>query len=1162
MKKMKTIGLKMTNYFKCFCLSACFISISVSVNHLSALPISAQHEKLSINMQDKTLEDVFTFIENHSDYVFIYHASKIDLSHKVNVNIKDQPIKDILKDVFRGTGLTYVVKGRQIVVKKEDAPQTPGVKSVAVLQQQKGITVSGNIKDDTGFPLIGVNVVIKGSNQGVITDVDGNFSMEDVPSSAILRFSYIGYQPIEMKAQESIMLVMHEDNEKLEEVVVVGYGTQKKVNLTGAIEVVDGDRLKNRPSTNVSQVMQGTVSGVNFSYGNSGSEPGAKLNLQIRGQGEPYVLIDGTVGDLNMIDPNDIENISVLKDAAASAIYGARAPYGVVIITTKSGKREEKIQVDFSANVAFTKPIRKPRMVDSYTFVRAMNEFHDNQGESRLFAEETIDRIIAYINNPSLPETVPDATNSNQWATYLLANGNNDWIDVHFGSGVRNQENVSIKGGGKDLAFYLSAGHAYEKGILNFGKDTYRRINFNAKLDLSLTKWWKLSSNTRVVQSTRENPNYDDEGDYDMMIHQIFRTQPNQFLKSPNGYYSRLSRIPMIEAGSDKTITRGILQRFATDITPLKNWTISADYSIDFPYTSFTSNNLTAYEDLVDGSLSAIPTTVPSYVNKYKSHTMYNSLNVYTSYKFDLKDKHHFTAMLGFQQESNSYDYLSGLKKELITPEVPSISTATGEMQTTDDLTHWSTQGYFARLNYDYMGKYLLEVNARYDGTSKFTKDHRWGLFPSFSLGWNISHEKFWEPVSPYVNTLKLRTSWGSLGNQNIDAYQDLPLLGTEMNLEWILNGKRPAYTTAPNLINPVLTWESSKTVDVGADLGFFNNRLQITADYYQRLTFNRLGPAQALPAVLGADIPKENNSELRTRGWDLSFTWRDKVSNDFSYSVTAMLFDYKSVVTKYNNPTGILTTDYEGKTIGEIWGYETVGLIRTQEDADRINQSKSQNFINAQVWRTGDVMYRDLNNDGLINNGKNTVSDHGDLRIIGNNTPRYQFGITLSADYKGFDFMAFFQGTAKRDLWLTGNMFWGFNNWNQTTLFPHHLDYYRDAEESTYSGLGVNTDAYYPRPYSQSSLYKKNQQIQTRYLQNGAYLRLKNLQLGYSIPQTVLKKVGLQKSRIYCSAENVLTLTKLPVGFDPETANLGKYGNGKSMFSLAVLSFGLNVSF
>ena len=1160
MKKMKTIGLKMTNYFKCFCLSACFISISV--NHLSALPISAQHEKLSINMQDKTLEDVFTFIENHSDYVFIYHASKIDLSHKVNVNIKDQPIKDILKDVFRGTGLTYVVKGRQIVVKKEDAPQTPGVKSVAVLQQQKGITVSGNIKDDTGFPLMGVNVVIKGSNQGVITDVDGNFSMEDVPSSAILRFSYIGYQPIEMKAQESIMLVMHEDNEKLEEVVVVGYGTQKKVNLTGAIEVVDGDRLKNRPSTNVSQVMQGTVSGVNFSYGNSGSEPGAKLNLQIRGQGEPYVLIDGTVGDLNMIDPNDIENISVLKDAAASAIYGARAPYGVVIITTKSGKREEKIQVDFSANVAFTKPIRKPRMVDSYTFVRAMNEFHDNQGESRLFAEETIDRIIAYINNPSLPETVPDATNSNQWATYLLANGNNDWIDVHFGSGVRNQENVSIKGGGKDLAFYLSAGHAYEKGILNFGKDTYRRINFNAKLDLSLTKWWKLSSNTRVVQSTRENPNYDDEGDYDMMIHQIFRTQPNQFLKSPNGYYSRLSRIPMIEAGSDKTITRGILQRFATDITPLKNWTISADYSIDFPYTSFTSNNLTAYEDLVDGSLSAIPTTVPSYVNKYKSHTMYNSLNVYTSYKFDLKDKHHFTAMLGFQQESNSYDYLSGLKKELITPEVPSISTATGEMQTTDDLTHWSTQGYFARLNYDYMGKYLLEVNARYDGTSKFTKDHRWGLFPSFSLGWNISHEKFWEPVSPYVNTLKLRTSWGSLGNQNVDAYQDLPLLGTEMNLEWILNGKRPAYTTAPNLINPVLTWESSKTVDVGADLGFFNNRLQITADYYQRLTFNRLGPAQALPAVLGADIPKENNSELRTRGWDLSFTWRDKVSNDFSYSVTAMLFDYKSVVTKYNNPTGILTTDYEGKTIGEIWGYETVGLIRTQEDADRINQSKSQNFINAQVWRTGDVMYRDLNNDGLINNGKNTVSDHGDLRIIGNNTPRYQFGITLSADYKGFDFMAFFQGTAKRDLWLTGNMFWGFNNWNQTTLFPHHLDYYRDAEESTYSGLGVNTDAYYPRPYSQSSLYKKNQQIQTRYLQNGAYLRLKNLQLGYSIPQTVLKKVGLQKSRIYCSAENVLTLTKLPVGFDPETANLGKYGNGKSMFSLAVLSFGLNVSF
>lgn len=1125
-------------------------------NNLPASGSHFQEQKISLHLEEVSLKEAIEAIKSQSDYSFFIDTKDIDLHRSVSVDLDQKSIREVLDALFEDIRVEYQVKGTHIILTSAEVPINTGLS-----QQYKRI--SGIIIDELNEPVIGANVSVKGTSIGTITGIDGEFSLE-IPDNAILLVSYIGYltQEHPVRNKSSFRITLREDTQNIEEVIVVGYGTQKKVNLTGAIEVVGGEKLQNRPSVNTSQALQGTVAGMNFSYGNSGSEPGAALSLQIRGQGEPYVLIDGTVGDINMINPNDIESISVLKDAAASAIYGARAPYGVVLITTKSGKQNEKIQVEFSANIAHTIPIRKPKMVDSYTFVRAMNEMHDNQGVARLFAEETIDRIIARINNPSLPETVPDATNPSQWSTYLLSNGNNDWIDIHFGTGMRHQENISVKGGGKDLAFFISVGHAYEKGIINFGKDNFNRITFNSKLDLRLTDWWNLSSNTRVFESNREYPNYDDEGDYDMMIHQIIRTHPQQFLKSPNGYYSRLSRIPMIEAGSDKRTERGILQRFATEFTPLKNWTINADYSIDFPYTSFVSNNPTAYEDLVDGSLSPIPTTVPSYIEKYKTHTLYQSLNIYSTYNLDIKENHHFSFMAGYQQESGSYDYLWGLKRELITPEVPSLSTATGEMQAKDKMTHWSTQGYFTRLNYNYKGKYLLEVNARYDGTSKFAKGNRWGFFPSFSFGWNVSHEDFWQGISPYVNSFKLRASWGSLGNQNVDPYQDLPLLGTETSLRWIINSKRPAYTTAPNLINPYLTWESSETTDIGVDLGFLNNRLQVTADYYQRLTFDRLGPAEALPAVLGADVPQENNSELRTRGWDLSLTWRDKINKDFSYSVTAMIFDYTGKVTKYNNPTGILTTDYAGKKTGEIWGYETVGLIQTQEEADRINESKSQSFINGQVWNKGDIIYKDRNGDGVIDKGKNTVDDHGDWHIIGNTTPRYQFGLTLTAEYRDFDLSMFFQGTAKRDLWLSGNVFWGFNQWNQTSLFTHHIDYYRDQEGSTYSGLGINTDAYFPRPYSTSATDNKNKQPQTKYLQNGAYLRLKNLQVGYTLPKAVIHKAGLERTRLYFSAENIMTLSGLPTGFDPETANLGKHGNGKSIFSQAVFSFGLNVSF
>lgn len=1045
---------------------------------------------------------------------------------------------------------------------------------LSVAQQTTNVT--GTVLDEDSKPLQGVTVLIREVSDTSVqysgfTDKNGIFKFSQLLANMRYDFSFssVGFEPqsltnffVKEGESNSIMVKLTTAKEGLDEVVVVGYGRQKKVNLTGSVDVVDGKRLQNRPVNNVAQSLSGTVPGLVINYGSAGYEPGASPAIQIRGQGAPYVLIDGTAGDIRTLDPNTIESVSVLKDAAASAIYGARAPYGVLLITTKSGRVNQKPQIDFSINTGPTSIIRKPKMVDSYTFVRAMNEMHDNQGVARLFAESTIDRIMAHINDPGLPETVPDATNPTKWSTYTLSNGNNDWIDFHYGSGMRTQENISIRGGSRDITYFLSANHAYEKGPLNMVDDKYNRYNMNAKVDANITKWWKISSNTRLTSETRDRPIYNGEGNYGMLIHQIFRTHPEVFLKSPNGHYSQLSRVPQMRAGYQKFIDNNLMQRIATEIRPLRNWSINADYSIDYSINNFEGINQTAYEDQVDGLLVPISLTVPSYITKSKANNTYKALNIFSSYKWDIGVNNHFELMGGYQLESNRYDYLSGLKRELIAPATPSITTATGDMQAFDEMSHWATEGYFGRLSYNYNDRYLFESNVRYDGTSKFAQGKRWGFFPSVSGGWNISKENFWNTIANYIPSLKIRASWGMLGNQNVSAYQDLALLGVRTNLNWLLNGARPAYTISPNLINPFLTWESSKTTNFGIDMGLFQNRLQVVFDYYQRLTFDRLGPAQALPSVLGASVPRENNSELKTKGWDLSLVWRGRVGNDFTYSVGANVFDYVNIVSKYPNPTGILTTDYAGKRVGEIWGYETVGLIQTQDRADEINTSKYQSFINGQVWRTGDVEYRDLNKDGKINNGTNTLNDHGDLSVIGNTTPRYQYGLNLTASYRGFDLGIFIQGTAKRDLWLAGNIFWGFNQWNQTSLFPQHLDYYRDEVAGTYSGLGINTDSYFPRPYSNAGQYSKNQQVQTRYLQNGAYARVRNAQIGYTLPKSALDWVRLKHARLYFSGENIFTLTKLPVGFDPETAVLGEFGNGKSMFTQAIWAFGLNVSF
>jgi TonB-linked SusC/RagA family outer membrane protein len=995
--------------------------------------------------------------------------------------------------------------------------------------------ISGAVVNSANkLPLPGASVQVKGTNRAVQTGMDGRFSI-DASIGETLVITSVGFENYEVKvgSVNQINAEMVTVESTLGEVVVVGYGTEKKVNVTGAVSVLKGEELVNRPTATISQAMQGKIPGVSFTTGPYGFEPGAALSIQIRGQGTPFIVVDGVPTiSLNGINPNDVESMSILKDAAAAAIYGARAPYGVVLITTKSGAANGKLTIDYSGNYSFINPIRMPHHLDSYTTALAFNEAAENSGTGPPFSIAAIDRILAYQADPHLMETVPSSSNPASWANAGESNANYDWFNVYYGDGHRYQHNLSLSGGNKGVTFFLSGGIVDDRGILQIGKDNYKRYNANAKFEASLMKWMKLTFNTRYYNTTRNTPTMDNQANYEGLFFQVARTLPSQYLKSPNGVISIQSKIPFIrDAGNDNTITNDFVQKFAAEITPLNGWTINTDFTIQFTHNQFTSNNFTVYEDNVAGDPVLQGSTAPSFVAKSQDLNTYRTLNVYTTYKFNAGAKHYFSIMAGYQHENAKFSQLSATRNILISQDVPSIATATGPVSANDDVNNYATEGIFYRFNYYYDNRYLLELNGRYDGTYKFADGKRWGFFPSISAGWNASNENFWYGIKPYVNTFKIRGSWGSLGNQlNAAAYQDLALLGTSSNLPWIINGVRPSFTTAPNLVNPNVTWETSTTINLGFDLAFLRNRLNITADIYERRSFDQLGPAQAVPAVIGvASLPQSNNMETRTKGWEFSLTWNDNIGKDFNYSVTGMVFDYKTTITKYHNPTGILTTSYAGQKQGEIWGFVSDGLIATQAEADTINTGLIQQDISGHLWKTGDVRYMDLNKDGLITIGANTVGDPGDRKIIGNTTPRYQFGLTLRAEWKGFDFSMFWQGVAKRDLMLSDNMFWGFTSGNQSSIFPGHLDYYRDADADKYKGLGRNTESYFPRPYLDLSMNAKNQVTQTRYLLNAAYARLKNLQLGYHMTGLILRKTKLQNIYLYVSGENLATITDMP---------------------------------
>lgn len=1052
--------------------------------------------------------------------------------------------------------------------------------SESMATQAQQITASGIVEDAEG-PLIGVTVTVKGNVKiATSTDIDGLFQLK-VPAGSTLVFTYVGCKPVEMTAAPDMKVSMSTMDEVLNEVVVVGFGTQKRANLTGAVSTVDTQLLNDRPLDNVAKALQGAVAGLNINVPSGALDDNPSINIRGVGtvgsgsSGSPLILIDGMEGDINAINPQDVASVSVLKDAAAASIYGSRAPFGVIMITTKKGS-QGKASISYQNSFRWANPINMAHTMESLPFVGYFNDGCTNtNGWSPHFTGDHLQRIKDYYEG-KITSVLP--ANGQYWQDgYAAGNANVDWYGEVFRDRNFSQEhNLSVSGGTEKISYYFSANYSDHDGSLRIGKNTMNNYNVTGRFTADVFKWLRLGYSTRWNRQDFRRPATLTDNLYQTLGRQGWPTLP---IRDDNGFYydSPSPALGLAEGGKDTKQTDRNTHQLELIFFPLQGWDIHAELNYNVLSATRHWDSLVRYNHDVEGNPYVYGDGSSNVHEDYYKENFFN-VNLYTNYNWTVAEKNDFHVMLGFQTE-NMKQLAYGLQRNgILVPDLPVVDLTSGLSPKGDPVTpsvngsrnEWDTAGFFGRINYSYDSRYLLEANLRYDGTSRFRSNRRWIWLPSFSAGWNIANEKFWEECAEICNQLKLRVSYGVLGNQNTtNWYQTYRVLDPKASDGgWLQGGLKPNTLAFPGLVSTELTWEKVYNWNIGLDFALLNSRLRGSFDYYIRSTKNMVGPAPELPAVLGTGVPYTNNCDLRTNGWDLEIGWYDNTSFGLSYSARFVLSDAITKITRYpNNPSNTLPEPnpndpkryIAGRTMGEIWGFETVGVAHSQAEMDAHLQANDQSQL-GDNWAAGDIMYRDLDNNGVISSGANTLDDHGDLKVIGNSTPRFNFSLDLNASYYGFDVRLYFQGVAKRDYWQGSSYFWGIENnfwWSQG--LNQHADYFRD--ENTWSvkeGInGVNIDSYYPRPVFDGG--GKNKQVQTRYLQDASYIRLKNFQVGYSLPKNITKKIGFDLIRVYFSAENLWTGTHLSSLFDPET--IGSGWGGCAYPLSRTFSFGINLN-
>lgn len=1068
--------------------------------------------------------------------------------------------------------------------------------SASNVYQQTRILVSGRILDSSGQPVPGASVIEKGTTNGVNTDIDGKFTIS-VKSGASLEVSCIGYETVSVAASENLSVTLREDTQFLDEVVVVGFGTQKKVNMTGSVAAVDVDKaFGSKPITDVSKGLQGVVPGLSITY--NSNDLNASPTMKIRGTGSingdntPLILLDGVeVPDLSFVNPDNIKSISVLKDAASSSIYGSRAAWGVVLITSKDGSAvKDKVSITYSNNFSWNQPIGLPKYITDKKGVLAQLEegmlAQKNVDGSRIEAfgmyYDTIgkgittwfDKYSGNLSNPVYKYGEDYEFIEGTPYYYRVSDPNKEIFKTSFSQ----THNLSVNGNTGKTNYNIGLGYTMNDGTLKAAKkNDVKRYNLNLSTNTQVKNWLNIGTKVMYVEKEYEYPyGYSQSKGATGLLYYVMRfptffpfgisdgskladgtyasdsaaTGEGLYFRHGNAYVANES----ICSSKDQYLTLGgnVRINLAPGLSFYGDYTRGRynyeNRSMRQPYYvanwSFPKKAAVTTNDFLERS----------YVSKIT-----NTYNAYFDYLFDIQKQHNFAIKVGANAEDLRYDNQSVKVNGVQDVEHPTLNLTDGKNEgiVDESLRHRATAGFFGRINYNYKEKYLLELNGRYDGSSSFRTGKQWAFFSSASAGYRISEEKFWTNIKPYVPTLKVRASYGSVGNQALDSwYPYISTMATE-TVSWIgTDMNQVSTTTTPSAVNPDMTWEKIRTLDIGFDAGFFNNELNVTFDWYQRRNVGMLVAGNEIVRYAGIAVaPLENGGDMKTNGWELQIDYNHAFNKDFAIYGTFTLSDAKSEITKWNNTTGALNSWYKGKKLGEIWGFETDRYFNSSDvnpDGTLKTGTPDQSYLQNGSFRfgAGDIKYKDLNNDGKIDTGKGTIDDHGDLKRIGNQLPRYEYSLRVGAMLKGFDVEVLLQGVGKRDMWSTSSLFVPHAAGAQMNIFENQLDYWTES----------NQNARFPRPYINGAFGSlsglpgnsgcNNFAPQTKYLNNLAYLRVKNFTVGYTLPQNLTRKIFVEKLRFYFSAQNLFTFDHIDGVMDPEcTGGSSKtYTNGMDM--------------
>lgn len=1073
------------------------------ISVLSAYSVSyAQKTKLNLRVQNSQVKEVLNEIENQSDFFFMYDNKQVDVERKVSLDVNSMNIEQVLEKLFSGSGTNYKVVNRQILLFPEDR--------IA----QKTIKVTGKVLDPSGASLPGVSVIVKGTTIGSITNTDGIYSLSGVDENATLQFSFVGMrtQDQEVNGRTEINVTLQEETIGVNEVVVVGYGTQKKVNLTGAITSLDGEALSHRQVAQSSMVLQGIAPGVVVTQrsGQPGADGGT---ISIRGKttlgdNNPLILVDGIEMGINNIDPAMIESVSILKDAASSSIYGSRAANGVILVTTKRAEFE-KLSISYNTYLGYQRPTELPDMVGAIDHMVLTNEAYVNVGKSPLYSEAYIQEYRD--NMASNPDKYPDT----------------DWYDkVLTGSGFMQSHFLTMMGGTAKAKIAVSMGYLDQKGIME--NSDYKRYTIRFNSDLQFSKTFAAQIDGHIMQSKMNEPS---RGTSEA-IHWSGRIPANQGGILSNGLwgegwngdnpvaFTQDGGIRYVEAPS---VTLNIIFKYK----PVNWLNFDLAYSPNYWQSSSSSFVKAIQTYRWDGSAS-YKAPQKSTLNVSNNRNLTNNLRGTATFDKSF-DSHGVKLMLGFQQEDYRNDGLTGYRENFAFPDYPVLNSGGEENQKSYGwASEWALRSFFGRLNYSFKDKYLAEANFRYDGSSRFVEGRKWGIFPSFSAGWRISEEPFFASLKDKITNLKLRASWGKLGNQNIGSYP----FSSDVNLglKYVFDKTVVSGAGITDLANSEISWETTTSSNLGLDVTLVN-KLNVTAEYYYKKTDDILLYLD-IPKIIGLNAPAQNAGVVENKGWDFGLNYSNW-DHKFKYEIGVNISDVKNKVLdlKGVNKTGT-TVNHEGHPMYSLYGLKADGFI-TGEDFDENGVYKYAKQFGSIA--PGDIKYVDMNNDSIINSN--------DYTIIGHTIPRYTFGLNFNAKYKDFDFGLFFQGVGKangliRDQGIMPFLMGG-------TVQEQHKDRWTPE----------NTDATFPRfAFNETN----NEQTSSFWMRDASYVRLKNVQFGYSLPKQLAGKLKIQQLRLYFSGQNLLTIDKFWDGYDVEAP----VGNGGYYPQVKTYSIGLDVKF